>query len=202
MNGYDRRKQKKVEQIYDASFQLFAKHGFRKAGVNEIARMANVSPATIYNYFGTKERLYADMLMNWMDKQSERYENVLDSGLSFPGKVKEIMLLEAGNLNVISDGLRNFPSSEQTGLMPSIESFGEQKIRPLFIRLLAMGKQEGYIRPELTEETAMLYFTMYTNELGRYWEASSDTGHVHQNIDQLLELFFYGLIGRGYKLKQ
>lgn len=196
MNGYDRRKQKKVEQIYDASFQLFAKHGFQKTGVNEIARMANVSPATIYNYFGTKEQLYADMLTNWMDKQSERYERVLDSGLSFPEKVKAIMLLEAGNLNVISDGLRNAPSSEQNGLLPAIESFGERGIRPLFIRLLAMGKQEGYIRPELTEETAMLYFTMYTNELGRYWAASSEHDLIGRNLDRLLELFFYGLVGR------
>ncbi|WP_176706231.1 hypothetical protein [Paenibacillus hemerocallicola] len=27
--------------------------------------------------------------------------------------------------------------------------------------------KDGYIRPELTEEAAMLYFTMYNNELGR-----------------------------------
>lgn len=197
MNGYDRRKQKKIEQIYDASMQLFAKHGFQKAGVNEIARMANVSPATIYNYFGTKERLYADMLANWMDKQSERYESVLESGLSFPEKVKEIMLLEAGNLNLLSAELRNVPSFEQAGLTPVMESFGERKLRPLFVSLVAMGKQEGYIRPELTEETAMLYFTMYNNELCRYWAAAPDHDLIGRNIDQLMELFFYGLFGRG-----
>ncbi|MBB6671321.1 TetR/AcrR family transcriptional regulator [Cohnella nanjingensis] len=195
MDGYERRKQKKMEQIYGVSFELFSKHGFQKVSVNEIAHKAKVSPATIYNYFGTKERLYADTLMNWMDKQLALYENILDSGLSFPVKTKEIMLLEAKNLNMLADEFPKVPSSELSGLMQMMENYSEQKVVRFFGKFVALGKQEGYIHKGQTEEMTMRYFTMFKNELGRHWEASNQE-RITRSIEQLMELFFYGLVGQ------
>jgi AcrR family transcriptional regulator len=195
MNGYERRKQKKIEQIYSVSFQLFSKFGFQKVSVNEIAHKAKVSPATIYNYFGTKEQLYTDMLMNWMDNQLEQYESILDSELSFPEKTKEIMLLEAQNLKILSDEFPKVPSSELGGLVQMMESYNEQKAMPFFAKFVAIGKQEGYIHRDQTDEVTILYFTMYKNELGRYWQ-EADQDHKTRSMDQLMQLFFYGLVGR------
>ena len=62
------------------------------------------------------------------------------------------------------------------------------------MKYVALGKQESYIHKDQTEEIIMLYFTMYKNELSRYWE-SSNQEHITRNMDQLMELFFYGLIG-------
>ncbi|CAH0119693.1 hypothetical protein PAE9249_02199 [Paenibacillus sp. CECT 9249] len=196
MDGYERRKQKKMEQIYGASMELFFKYGFQKVSVNEIAHKAKVSPATIYNYFGTKERLYTDTLMNWMDKQLALYESILDSGLSFPEKTKEIMLLEAKNLKILADEFPKVPSSELGGLMQMMESYSNQKIVRFVRKFVALGKQEGYINKEQSEEVTMRYFTMFKNELSRYWEASNQEQTIW-SMDQLMELFFYGLAGRG-----
>lgn len=198
MNGFERRKQNKIEQIYSSSFELFSKYGFQKVSVNEIAQNAKVSPATIYNYFGTKEKLYADTLMNWMDKQLEQYEKILDSACSFPEKTKEIMLLEAKNLKNLSDKFQKAPFSEVNGLMQMLDSYNEQKIMRFFMKFVAIGKQEGYIHKDQTEEMIMLYFTMYKNELGRYWEASNQE-RITWSMDQLMELFFYGLVGEKQK---
>ncbi|KMZ43592.1 MULTISPECIES: TetR/AcrR family transcriptional regulator [Bacillales] len=198
MNGFERRKQNKIDQIYSAALQLFSKHGFQKVSVNEIAQNAKVSPATIYNYFGTKEQLYADMLMNWMDKQLEQYERILDSGSSFPEKTKDIMLLEAKNLHTLTDELQNAPFSELSGLLQRIESEYEQKIRHFFTRFVALGKQEGYIQRDLTEEMMMMYFTMYKNELGRQWEVSNRE-RVTLSMEQWVDMFFFGLVGQKQK---
>ncbi|MGK5509931.1 TetR/AcrR family transcriptional regulator [Brevibacillus formosus] len=198
MNGFERRKQNKIDQIYSAAFQLFSKHGFQKVSVNEIAQNAKVSPATIYNYFGTKEQLYADMLMNWMDKQLEQYERILDSGSSFPEKTKDIMLLESKNLHTLTDELQNAPFSELSGLLQRIESEYEQKIRHFFTKFVALGKQEGYIQGDLTEEMMMMYFTMYKNELGRHWEASNRE-RVTLSMEQWVDMFFFGLVGQKQK---
>lgn len=182
-----------MEQIYSSSFELFSKHGFQKVSVNEIAENANVSPATIYNYFGTKEQLFTDMLMNWMDRQLEQYEKILDAASSFPDKAKDILLLEAKNLKVLSDHLRISPFTEVGDLKQIFETYSEQKIIPFFMKFVAIGKQEEFIRSELTEEMIMLYFHMYKNELVRHWKASNQEQIA--NIDQLMELFFYGLVG-------
>lgn len=201
MNGYERRKQKKMEQIFAAAIELFFKYGFQKVSVNEIADKAKVSPATIYNYFGTKEQLYTDSLINWMDKQLAQYENILDSELSFPEKTKEIMLLEAKNLKILGNEFPKVPSSEVSGLMQMMDSYSEQKIVPFFKKFVALGKQEGYIRKEQTEEMMMRYFTIFQNELYRYWEATNQE-RTTWSMDQLMELFFYGVGGRGKPQEQ
>ncbi|CAG9611973.1 hypothetical protein BACCIP111899_01145 [Bacillus rhizoplanae] len=198
MNGFERRKQNKIEQIYSSSFELFSKHGFQKVSVNEIAQNAKVSPATIYKYFGTKEQLYADMLMNWMDKQLGQYEKILDSACSFPEKTKEIMLLEAENLQILSDNFQKSPFSEVSGLMQRLKSYNEQKVMRFFMKFVAIGKQEGYIHRDQTEEMIMLCFTMYKNELGRYWKGANRE-RIARSMDQLMELFFYGVVGEKQK---
>ncbi|MDQ0061664.1 TetR/AcrR family transcriptional regulator [Paenibacillus harenae] len=195
MDGYERRKQKKMEQIYGVSVELFFKYGFQKVSVNEIAHKAKVSPATIYNYFGTKEQLYSDTLMNWLDKHLAQYETILNSRLSFPDKTKEIMLLEAKNLKILADEFSKVPSSEHSELTQMMERYSEQKVAPFFGKYVALGKQEGYIGEDQTEETMMRYFTMFKNELGRYW-GTSNQERAAGSMDQMLNLFFYGLAGR------
>lgn len=198
MNGYERRKHKKMEQIYAVAFQLFSRHGYQKVSVNEIAQQAGVSPATIYNYFGTKDQLYMDMIMDWTDKQLAVYERILDSGRSFAEKTQEIMLLEAKNLTFLSEEFRNFQTSEDRGISQIIQQYSEEKVKDFFMKFVALGKQEGYIHKDQTEEVTMLYFSMFMNELGRRWD-SGNREYVNGSMEALMELFFYGLGGQKHE---
>ncbi|WP_127590932.1 TetR/AcrR family transcriptional regulator [Paenibacillus lautus] len=198
MNGYERRKHKKIEQVFDAAFQLFSRHGYQKVSVNEIAQQAGVSPATIYNYFGTKDQLYMEMIKEWTDKQLEVYERILDSARSFADKTREIMQLEAKNLTFLSEEFRKFQSSEERGISQTIQQYSEEKVKGFFMRFVALGKQEGYIHKDQTEEVAMLYFSMFMNELGRRWD-SGNQEYGNGSMETLLELFFYGLAGQKHE---
>jgi AcrR family transcriptional regulator len=53
----ERKKQQTRQLIADTAWQLFAERGFDAVPVTEIARLADVSEATVYNYFPTKEDL-------------------------------------------------------------------------------------------------------------------------------------------------
>ena len=55
-----RKKQRTREQIADAAARLFAAKGFDQTTITEIARAAEVSEQTVYNYFPTKEELVFD----------------------------------------------------------------------------------------------------------------------------------------------
>ncbi|MCB1016341.1 MAG: TetR family transcriptional regulator [Acidimicrobiales bacterium] len=46
-------------EILDAALALFAERGFERATVREIARRADVDPAMVHHYFGTKDELLA-----------------------------------------------------------------------------------------------------------------------------------------------
>src|SRR5436305_3678181 len=58
----ERKKQRTRELIADTARRLFAERGFEAVPVSEIAREAEVSEATVFNYFPTKEDLFYSRL--------------------------------------------------------------------------------------------------------------------------------------------
>ena len=54
----DRKKEETRQRISDAARRLFLAHGFDAVTMANVAEQADVSPATVFNYFRTKEELF------------------------------------------------------------------------------------------------------------------------------------------------
>jgi AcrR family transcriptional regulator len=65
----ERKKQQTRQLLTDTARRLFTERGFENVSVSEIARVADVSEATVFNYFPTKEDLVYSGL--------EEFENAL-----------------------------------------------------------------------------------------------------------------------------
>ncbi len=55
------------EAILEAATRRFAAHGYERAGVREIAGDAGVTAALVNRYFGSKERLFAEVIGRALD---------------------------------------------------------------------------------------------------------------------------------------
>ena len=59
---------KKKQAIIQAALQLFKEKGFKETSIKSIAEVAEVSPVSIYNYFGSKEIWWLSVLMTCLKK--------------------------------------------------------------------------------------------------------------------------------------
>ncbi len=58
------RRGRKFEQVLDGARDVFLAEGYEGAGVDEIARRAGVSKATLYSYFPDKQLLFLEVAKN------------------------------------------------------------------------------------------------------------------------------------------
>ena len=56
--AFERLQQEKQQTILNAACEVFAKHGYQKASMQDIAEAAGVSKSVLFKYFSTKENLY------------------------------------------------------------------------------------------------------------------------------------------------
>lgn len=68
----------KRQTILDAAMLVFAKAGYKKASVNDIAVEAGISKAAVFHYFGSKKALYQYLIQHGGDLVAESFHNRLD----------------------------------------------------------------------------------------------------------------------------
>ena len=91
MNGFERRKEQKKESIRRAALELFKAYGFKEVSMSDIAGKAGVSPVTIYNHFGSKEKLVHEVGKIQFLGMIRKYRAIIDGEGSFPEKLETII---------------------------------------------------------------------------------------------------------------
>ncbi len=78
MTGVPRRqfnRKAKERRILDAALSVFAATGYSGASMDAIAANAEVSKPTLYQYFGSKEQLFAAMMLEKRDEMLGVFDN-------------------------------------------------------------------------------------------------------------------------------
>ncbi|MHA6324682.1 TetR/AcrR family transcriptional regulator [Roseivivax sp. CAU 1753] len=75
------RKGRKYEQVIDGARDVFLRDGFDGASVDDIARAAGVSKATLYSYFPDKQLLFMEVARKQCQEQADEAIMHLDRSL-------------------------------------------------------------------------------------------------------------------------
>lgn len=101
----EQKKERTRRRIADTAWGLIADHGFARVTVAEIARAAEVSEATVFNYFATKE----DLFFFRLDEYGETLvRGVVDrpAGESVPAAFRRLLLADGGLVGSLDSGDR------------------------------------------------------------------------------------------------
>jgi len=77
------------QRLLDSAQEIFARHGFVGASVDEIAEHAGYSKGAVYSNFKSKEALFLELLQNRMSEELGELEQLLRGG----GSIGEILLV-------------------------------------------------------------------------------------------------------------
>jgi AcrR family transcriptional regulator len=75
------RRGRKFDQVLDGARKIFLRDGFERAAVDDIAREAGVSKATIYAYFPDKQLMFLEVARVECLRQTEAAEAAIDPSL-------------------------------------------------------------------------------------------------------------------------
>jgi len=198
MDGFTRRKEQSKEDIRKAAWGLFSQFGVEKVSMSDIAHKAGVSPATIYNNFGGKDRLVQEFITTMVDHLMGEVESIL--ALDAPFEQKIVALIQ-----YVTDKLVNTTSIPDNPLFSGsvdlhndpqirrIRESAQDKMTQLVMELVAEGKRNGQVNPALSDEALAIYFSLFMDVFIR----PSYQMQFHQNsklLSDLGSLMLYGLI--------
>lgn len=100
-----RKKLRRRAAIIAAAGKLFRQHGYAEASLEDIAREADLSPGTVYNYFGTKGTILIAVIDDGDRIFIERQTKIIEQDTGKPLEVVS-RFLEA----VVTDALARLPT--------------------------------------------------------------------------------------------
>ncbi|MDP3408936.1 MAG: helix-turn-helix domain-containing protein [Bosea sp. (in: a-proteobacteria)] len=86
----------RIEQIADAALRRFARYGFKRSSMDDIAREAGLAKATIYLHFKGKDDVFRAMMARFLAQVAARCEAVMAQPLPLPDKLSALMLAHFG----------------------------------------------------------------------------------------------------------
>jgi AcrR family transcriptional regulator len=97
----ERKKARTRQLIADVAARLFAERGYEQVAVSDVAREAEVSEQTVYNYFRTKEQLVIDRDQEIQDRLVELIRTRAP-GVSAAAAIRDFVLAAVDGIPSIS----------------------------------------------------------------------------------------------------
>jgi len=196
MNGFERRREQKKENIRQAALELFKLHGFEKVSINNIAHKARVSHVTIYNHFGNKEELVREVIRTLLLDMLEKYRAIVRGGETFPEKLEMIVFDKTEVASQYQGELLQSAARNDPVVQQFIESLWQKEINQLTLDFIEDGQKLGYINQELSHEAILAYFEILRKGIFASSGLLANTVRNAEFSRDLVSLIHYGLLGK------
>ncbi len=195
MDGFEKRKEQKKENIRRAAIELFQNHGFKKVSISDIAKRADVSQVTIYNHFGSKEELIRDVLQWYSMILLARYKSIMESDRPYLEKLEEIVFDKSEVVSQFQGELMQTWMQNDPEMQEFMNNLYANHVMPIARNFFNDGLQQGHIDRKFSLESIMVYIEIIRQGLFRTPEISERAQSNPGLMKELIRLMTYGLNG-------
>ncbi len=189
---------KRRKQIIEAAIKLFARKGFHSATMRELSRAAKISHGNIYDYFGSKEDIFA-MIHGYLAEENDSRFDAITRGAENPQeKLRQMIHSEIDVLNRLAEGtLLLYQESHilSKKYLKQVLHREREHVRRYEI-ILEEGVRARMFRPVNIRVMANLIKVMTQSWIFKRWDLK---GHADQNEmeEEIWRLVFGGLMSGG-----
>ena len=164
----------KYRKIISAATKVFAKNGFYKAKVSEIAKKAGIADGTIYIYFKHKDDI---LIALFEEKMKEVLDNMKKQISLESDPLKKIQRFALVHLKLIEDN-KDMAEIIQIELRQSskfMKNYHNEKFVQyidLIGDIIQEGKEKGLIRKDIIPGIGKRAFFGALDEMSRFWVLS------------------------------
>jgi AcrR family transcriptional regulator len=186
MNGFERRTEEKKLHILSVAHESFKRLGIEAFNILEIAKEAGVSHVTIYHYFGNKNGFIQAVLDFTLESKSlEAKQTILRNDSSFDTALNALIAFELKRYDGYHTNFIEQLIERERQLMNRTHEAIFDGVK----RLFAMGRSEGRIDKDLSDETLVVLIHMFRFLKSNQYLSSP------QVVKEVFELFRRGLGG-------
>jgi TetR/AcrR family fatty acid metabolism transcriptional regulator len=186
----------KYHKIIEAATKVFARKGFYKAKISEIASEARVADGTIYIYFENKD----DILICLFEEQMKAVlDNMVIKISEEDDPVKKLEKFALTHLQLVEQN-KNMAEIIQVEVRQSSKFMKEYRNDPFvqYLELIAdiirQGQKEGLFKKEIIPGVAKRAFFGALDEMSRFWVLSSRRQYdIKTAAKQISEYFLVGI---------
>lgn len=158
-------KEQRRTDILNAALKVFAKNGFDRATIAEIAEIAGIGKGTVYEYFKSKKELFEDMIRYNVETYNKKVQDAVTKGNSVQEKLINFSVAHSEFMKEHIDILRMLPQPHMMSEEMKQHMIQEKhKIFKLIEDLIQEGIESGSFKKNLDKEITAFCIIGAVNE--------------------------------------
>jgi AcrR family transcriptional regulator len=185
------------KRIMQISRELYARYGFRKTTLNDIARELGMTKSSIYYYFGNKEEIFNQMISSDIEKWKKELSDFVGRQDSVQEKLAAYITRKMEIVCSISDFYRSPIEEyhENFSLIEKLRAETDKEEIGIIKEILGEGNRQGVFNVQDIDMTALNMLNILKG-LEHYYIGRKKGRNLKKTMENMVSLFLNGLIKR------
>jgi TetR/AcrR family transcriptional regulator, fatty acid metabolism regulator protein len=181
------------QRLESAVMDIFSGSDFHKANIRDVAKLAGISFSTIYQHFGSKERLLFAFVDIWLGELTDRIVDHLQGIENLKEKLRKVLWLQLDYYERHPGLGRILYMTVPMKTWMDDESFQQKKMIHLYLDVLRRGQKAGVLRSDVRAGVLLDFMMGMVQRSFVMWISRGRAGGLAAQANVIFEMVWRGM---------